>query len=107
MEQRFEVMLNYTITALEVECLFIADSYLRNFWNNLIISKQIILLKSIKKFLRLALNYWISHGIEYWYPSSSKMINRKVGTWKLAFNIQLIIYFKETLCNLHSNHYTF
>lgn len=31
MEQRFEVMLNYTITALEVECLFIADSYLRNF----------------------------------------------------------------------------
>lgn len=60
MEQSFEVMLSYTITALEMDCLFIAASYLRNFWDNLIISKQIILLKSIEKFLRLALNYWIS-----------------------------------------------
>lgn len=50
MEQSFEVMLDYTIIALEMECLFIAASYLRNFWNNPIISKQMILLKSIKTF---------------------------------------------------------
>jgi len=34
MEQSFEVMLDYTIITLEMECLFIAASYLRNFKTN-------------------------------------------------------------------------